>query len=528
MANIILFTDIAPKSVLGSDQKSSLLYSSRPAGPYVLASWLRSLGYSVLVVPHSFSISKKGLFGYILRNSKDLLWVGLSTTFMSAWGIELTQYRERWHTLDENLCGNELLFKSNGELAKTTPSELVWGVDELNSIAEFLEINFEDVPLILGGSFVTHFTNANLNISALSKKVYLVPGNAEMYVKTISERLTNKMGMPIELVDNYAYDYVAFKITPLIYTDDDFIEPNEWIPFEVSRGCAFNCAYCGYDKKNTRDNYKIETLRDEIIKNYESYGVTKFAILDDLYNDSPDKVKILYDKVWSKLPFKPEWVSYMRLDLLWAYPETAEIIKESGCKFASFGIETLHDLAGKKVGKGLGKARIIETLTSLKEVWGDDVYRHGLFIAGLPFEPIESIKETINWVQTTDLIHGYEFFPHFIASPSMRDRLTVISSIGKDNEKYGITWNKDGWVNSAGVTLSIATKLAKEALAGSPNGTSFTKTDFTGMRSLGLSTSEIIELRKKPEYNTVMASLLEMQDAKIKNRLFKIFNVTDK
>ena len=82
----------------------------------------------------------------------------------------------------------------------------------------------------------------------------------------------------------------------------------------------------------------------------------------------------------------------MRLDMLWADPDSAEIIRDSGCKFAQFGIETLHNVAGRKVGKGLGRDRILETLERLKPLWKDDVLVSAGFIAGLPFEPIESIS----------------------------------------------------------------------------------------------------------------------------------------
>ena len=72
-------------------------------------------------------------------------------------------------------------------------------------------------------------------------------------------------------------------------------------------------------------------------------------LVDDLYNDGKKKVRELYDKVWSKLPFDVEWTSYMRLDMFWADPESIEIVKASGARAGNFGIETLHNKAGAKV-----------------------------------------------------------------------------------------------------------------------------------------------------------------------------------
>lgn len=524
MANIILFTDIAPKTLTPTDLDIGLEFYARPAGAYVLASWLRTLGYTVLVVPNTLNITKNGIFDFISRNDNDLLWVGLSTTFFSSYGTDLIEYRRKWNSLTDHLFDKSDLYRLDTSDNKNKRTELVWGASELNSISDFLAEHYPNVPLILGGSFITRSPNGGL--TNLRPNIFLVSGNAELYVQKISDDLLNSRGISVELVNNTEYDTTGFKTSKLIYTPNDFIDPDEWIPVEISRGCAFNCAYCSYDKKNTTENYKIDTLREELIRNYELHGTTKFMILDDLYNDDPDKVKILYDKVWSQLPFKAEWISYIRLDLLWAYPETAEIIKNSGCKLASFGIETLHDSAGKKVGKGLGKARILETLAFLKEVWKDDIVRFGLFIAGLPLEPKESIIETIDWLQQTDLLHGYEFYPHWIVPPTMLDKLLIQSAISKDNEKYGITWDKQGWTNSVGMNYTIACELAKDAMSKRPNGFSLGKGNYTGARAMGLSHPEALALRHEKEFNSMMASLLKKQSEKIDIRLNNIFNIT--
>ena len=229
------------------------------------------------------------------------------------------------------------------------------------------------------------------------------------------------------------------------YKEYDYIEEDDWLLLEVSRGCAFNCAYCNYDRKSSFDSYRSpESLHSELIKNFELYGVTRYVLADDLYNDSKDKVRILYDKVWSKLPFKPEWTSYMRLDMFWSDPESAEIVKQSGARLGSFGIETLHNKAGSKVGKGLGKERILETLHRLKEVWKDEVLTFGFFITGLPDEPEESIIETTEWLAKTNLLYSHYSNPLWVTPPDHKRFVRTLNNISNNYDKFGIRWVEIG------------------------------------------------------------------------------------
>jgi hypothetical protein len=184
--------------------------------------------------------------------------------------------------------------------------------------------------------------------------------------------------------------------------------------------------------------------------------------MDDLYNDSKEKVRTLYDEVWSKLPFTPEWTSYMRLDMIWSDKDSAKILKDSGARVGTFGIETLHDVAGRKVGKGLGKKRILETLEYLKKVWGDDVLATAMFICGLPDEPEESILETIDWTSKTDLLDGVAYSPLWVTPPTHKSFVLRLHQIDNQNENFGIKWISDSdWINGQGLTFSRVCELAK-------------------------------------------------------------------
>jgi len=457
MANIILFTDRTPLTQEIQDNQYQFERYSRPAGAYKVASTLREHGFSVVVVPNSLQLSLAGMKKFIEVNSKDLIWAGISTTFLTVRSSSIEDYRTLWKTsqsptIDLSVLTNHHYIQTN------IATELAWGTEELKLLSDYLKLQYQ-AKLILGGTWVSHIKNGFIDIDRAN--VAIVSGQSEDYIIELAQSLEQNMPIPFQLNDNTGDS--KFKESTMSYTSNDYIDPNEWLTLEVSRGCAFKCSYCTFDHKGKADTTKYtKTLRDELIRNYEQWGVTRYHLLDDLYNDSDYKVKLLYDEVWSKLPFTPEWVSYLRLDLIWSSPESAKWIEASGCKLGAFGIETLHDEAGKRVGKGLGKARILETLEHLKDVWGDRVLVNALMIAGLPYEPYEHIVETMDWLHTTNLVHSYKYGALWVTPPEHKSFAIKQNAMSGDYEKYQLTWGPDGWINNVGVTFKQAAELVMQ------------------------------------------------------------------
>jgi sulfatase maturation enzyme AslB (radical SAM superfamily) len=456
MANIILFTDRTPTNIEINGKNCQFERFSRPAGAYKIASTLRRQGYSVLIVPNSLRLSLKAVKDFITDNSKDLIWVGISTTFMTVRSANIEEYRDVWlHTQEQFV---DLSILNNNHYIHGSATQLAWSQLELSILSDFLKTTF-NAKLVLGGTWITHIKNGAMQLQN-DDNIHFVTGLAEDYTVELTKSLENNQRPPFQLASMEEAD---FKSSSIVYTDNDFIDKDEWLMLEVSRGCAFKCAYCVYDHKGKEDTTKhVTALRNEIIKNYEMWGTTKYHLLDDLYNDSDYKIKLLYDEVWSKLPFKPEWISYLRLDLIWSNPESAKWLEASGCRLGSFGIETLHDVAGKKVGKGLGKARILETLEMLKDTWGDRVLVNALMIAGLPYEPYDHIVETMDWLHTTDLIFSYKYNPLWVTPPDHKSFVLKQNDMSQDYEKYEITWGPDGWVNNVGVTYKMVAELVAD------------------------------------------------------------------
>lgn len=517
MSHVILFTDRASEQRHRFNSTLSTVQYNFLSGAYKVASVLRKQGLTVLVVPNCFNLSWAGVQHIIDNNSENLLWVGLSTTFFTIQvpkTIEL--YRSSWHESKSFVIDTEVLYQLTSTTTET-PWDMVWSAKEFSKIAKWL-LNKHKVPLLLGGKPfpVWHQTQFDSN-------AYWVKGDAESYVKKFTnDCLADKQSIPPLFVNNSDYDNNDFKTDIILYNHGDHINSDDWLPIEIARGCAFNCAYCTYEHKDTTDLYKNPAvLRDELLRNYEMFGVTKYMLMDDLYNDSKDKIRLLYDQVWSKLPFTPEWTSYLRLDMLWADPESVDIIKASGARYATFGVETLHDTAGRKVGKGLGKQRILDTLQTLKDSWQDSVLYNLQMIAGLPHEPIESILESLEWSKTTTLAHSISWNPLVISKDFL------ISAMEVNNNKYGVTWSGKEWKNSVGVTK----QMVDESVGEYYKNNEYYRVhlgNYPELRSAGLSHQDIVTVPKTPLDDLPLTSLGMDLKQKVNARLEKILSISNK
>lgn len=518
---VIIFTDRSPELRHRYGSKLNSYRYNYSAGAHKIVSVLRQQGISALVVPNCLTLSFYTIQNLIEKHKDNLLWVGLSTSLLLTQSPYFDLYRKQWLDTKEKFVDPSILFETIYEIKSF--SEMPWAEKEIWAISQYLEkLN---IPFILGGAVTTEFLNGGLK--RLHKNSYIVRGNAETWaIEYTKQKQQTNLAEPPYIISNSNYDEIDFKLSTIAWNSQDQITKDDWLPIEIARGCAFNCAYCTYDHKGKFDLFKNpDVIRNELIKNWQQFGVTKYMLVDDLYNDSKDKVRILYDQVWSKLPFTPEWTAYFRLDMFWSDPDSIEIIRDSGAVYGTLGIETLHDKAGRKVGKGLGKKRILATLEKLKKVWNNDVLFNSQFIAGLPDEPKEHILETMKWSATTDLIHSVSWTPLYISPPTGIRHNDSASRIGLNNDKYGITWQGRNWTNNVGLTFADVDHMVKNYYENKNQNYRVHFGNYSDLRVSGLTHTDIITVPQTPVELLPLDQLGNRLEKLVKDRLDAILTI---
>jgi hypothetical protein len=409
---VILFNDVR------------LLGYLKYAGPYKIASDLRSKGYTVQVVDY-FTFWTTGQLKEIIKDylTDQTLWVGFTTTFNS------------------NTAGriNRMVRGSTSNL------ENILGRSDIPEIFDFIKKINPRVKLVVGGHKAS-------GLSLSTRIDHIITGQGESSAIALTDNLIQNIDTP-RLMSEGSYPYNDFTSSRINYVPEDIIFNGEHLSIEFARGCIFKCSFCNYPLigKKLWEFVKPATLvADEIRRNYDLFKTQGYLVTDDTINDSEEKVEALHKEL-TKLPFDLTLSSYARLDLMIAKPHTLDMLYEMGFRNFFFGIETFHHEAGKSIGKGMDPTKIKNGLESIKNKYPDLMLSAGI-IYGLPYETKDSIRNTIEYLRNSPL-DNVSVAPLGISADSI---------IGKNPEKFQFDVKGSTDWSSPWMTFDEAEEFARQ------------------------------------------------------------------
>lgn len=388
---------------------------SRYAGPYVVASSIKEHvpEYDVVVLDY-FTKLDNFFETFEKLVTEDLEYIALSLTFLH-------------NPFNPRLGAFNLWFTEHSELCD-------W-FDRLKAIAPKAKI-------IVGGALVDTFfknfvRNPKKELPEAFKKYidYAFHGYSEQTIIKFlkgtldSKFVFNKDG--VKFINEPALAGKGAKIIVNKWSDNYAIQPNEWLPLEISKGCRFGCKFCFYDHSGTIIKNK-EDLRNELMYNYDKFGVTGYTLTDDTVNDSLEKINMMHEVITS-LPFKMEWIAYTRPDMFHKYPEMLPKMLEMGCRGMFLGVETFNHTAAKIAGKGLHPDKIKEIIRWIKETAKDDLFLLASFIIGLVGETEESLMDTIYWLRDQRILDKVQYEILFISDQGGR----TTNDFSERKERFG-------------------------------------------------------------------------------------------
>jgi radical SAM superfamily enzyme YgiQ (UPF0313 family) len=303
-----------------------------------------------------------------------------------------------------------------------------------------------NTKVVLGGS------NSYAYINKSKKIDNIFIGFSENQFPTYIDNLSkNKIGFSKKIVD---FDSMGvegnfdFRSAVVSYDESDYIQKNEMLSIEFTRGCIFNCAFCSFPHRGQKTKNFIrykESIKQELLDNYQKWGVTKYNIVDDTFNDHTEKLELIAEVI-SELDFQPMFWAYCRLDLIGAHPEQAQLMKDIGVRDTLYGLETWHEPTAKLIKKGTSNKKKIKGMQVAKEVWGDDVNIDVSLITGLPEDTKQSWYDFLKFVKTEGhrYLNGIGASPLFLRSDdgfnNLRIKSNNLSEIEKNFEKYGYSF----------------------------------------------------------------------------------------
>jgi radical SAM superfamily enzyme YgiQ (UPF0313 family) len=205
-----------------------------------------------------------------------------------------------------------------------------------------------------------------------------------------------------------------------------------------------------------------------------------------------------------ELPFKIEFIGYVRIDLLSIWPEQLEILPESGLSSCHFGIESFDPLSCNMIGKGWGAKNNKKFLKYIGETWGDDVIVNVSMIAGLGKETEKDWEESNDWL-TQSKVHDWNYNKLYIA-PKLG-----LSEFEKEPEKYGYRFNGATWE-----TDFVTEERARDWCENNPKKTRAVRIpsvwNYSALRNIGIERDVILnsnyekihKLRKEQNLTDIM------------------------
>lgn len=338
--------------------------------------------------------------------------------------------------------------------------------DKIEILCQWITQNYPYVTIILGGQ-----SSPRMNTNYIH---YYIHGYGEKAITELTKSITGNS--PIEgikfdpiykdkKVINAIQSYPAFpkKDLKIVYENRDFINEREWLTIEFSRGCIFKCLYCNYPILGVKGDYTRdpEDFYEEMMDNYDRWGVKNYVVADETFNDYSEKVN-KYADVAERLPFKPWFSAFLRGDLLANRPQDWEPMLRLGMLGHFYGIESMNPPTAKSIGKSSNMEKVLGGILDAKKYFkthGDNIYRgHISLIAGLPYETTETLNTTFNWLKENWKGEFYNINPLEIPLDPTQDRLSTLS----DNySKWGYKHIEESKIERFGID-QVAKKMMWE------------------------------------------------------------------
>jgi len=438
-------------------------YLMRYIGPYKVAHWIRKNGYQCQVLDFITHFREKKLYKLINKFiTKDTSIIALSSTFLM-------------QTTTEHSDGTHKRIS-----------------EDLLSVLNLIKKENPQIKFVIGGYMSDKISGYGLidatvmSYTAASEDIFLE------YLNYIKEKGPAPIGSlqfpwpefpgdiakPRMVYDTARNPTYNIESDDFMFIEQDFILPGEPLPLDVSRGCIFACRFCQYPHlgKGKLDYIRsMDRLEAELRNNYEKFKTTGYYILDDTFNDTETKMAAFH-AMTQRLPFKINFATYLRADLLQRYPDVPYMLQEAGLFGAYHGIESLHPEASKIVGKAWSGKHAREYIPELyHNIWQNKVPMHTNFIVGLPHETKNHVVTTARWFVENKL-HSINFVPLGLFGPGdKKSKYTIQSEFDKNAEKYGFvfddnpaenfdsvekTWRNDCWTTAS--AKRVAAKLTEE------------------------------------------------------------------
>jgi hypothetical protein len=236
------------------------------------------------------------------------------------------------------------------------------------------------------------------------------------------------------------------------------------VHMRTARSCAFKCAFCEYPvNQGPLTLAPVESVDEELKELTKLGGVKSIVFTDDTFNVPLGRFKELL-KILAKYQF--QWYSFFRPQ--YADEDTAEMMRDAGCRAVFAGLESVDDRVLKNMNKA---AKADDYRRGIDQLMKHDIGVHANFIVGFPGETEESARKIVPFLNET----GIEFCT--ICTWAYIPSTPIGARAGEFGiEGMGVHWTHNSMTSATAQTLArqIATEQ-KRAVHNAVRGEAWTE-----------------------------------------------------
>lgn len=274
-------------------------------------------------------------------------------------------------------------------------------------IAAMIKKDFK-IPIIVGGNHATALDEYMLKSSGDIDLI--VRGEGEAVFLNLMEGL--QQDVPLHKIKGITYR----KANIIVKTQDQpslvdldmlpmpayhLLPMDKYRRYNIiaSRGCPFDCSYCASKVifKNRVRYRSPSKVVDEIEYLLRNYGKKQFWFSDDTFISNPKYTNLLLKELMIR-DLNITWSCLTRIDMVGM--EMLKKMKDSGCNYISYGIESGNQEMLNKMNKRITVNEIITTLKLTNEI---GIKQYGFFIVGYPGEKWKTVMDSYKLIYHSKL-----------------------------------------------------------------------------------------------------------------------------
>jgi radical SAM superfamily enzyme YgiQ (UPF0313 family) len=314
------------------------------------------------------------------------------------------------------------------------------------SIAKEIKKHFPEILICAGGPHVTAIPKCTLE--EFESFDFVICGEGELTLPRILEshnegtsladirgvvvRESNDHDLSGDIIENLdSLPYPAweeFRLDRYLGADPHLTKLE--LPISTSRGCPFSCVFCFRTFGNRRRSRTTDSVILEVEYNINKYGCEAIYFCDETFTANIKWNVELFEKMISKgLHKKIKWSCETRLDT--ASPELFHLMKEAGCYYVFFGLESADERILEIAMKSFKVSQIKQGV-----LWAKDagLICAGSFIIGLPAETEETVNKSIALARDLEIYSTT--FPMAVPFPGTVLRKAISWCDGKCRLEY--------------------------------------------------------------------------------------------